>query len=97
MMKSVSSNRSIAVWKLLALVSALTLAVPAIAQPSPDQKLAPVTVSASRFESAEAPIGATVITAEQIRDCVDSAQAAIRTSRFLWMEFVYLKTNCNLQ
>lgn len=78
-MKSVSSNRSIAVWKLLALVSALTLAVPAIAQTSPDQKLAPVTVSASRFESAEAPIGATVITAEQIRDSgAGSINEAIR-------------------
>jgi len=68
-MKSVTSHRSIAAWKPLTLVSALaTLAFPAIAQTSTDQKLAPVTVSASRFESTEAPIGATVITAEQIRE-----------------------------
>lgn len=80
MMKSVSSNRSIAAGKLLTLVSALaTLAFPAIAQTSTDQKLAPVTVSASRFESVEAPIGATVITAQQIRDSgAGSINEAIR-------------------
>jgi iron complex outermembrane receptor protein len=68
MMKSALSNRSIAAWKPLALASSLTvLASAAIAQTDTEQKLAPVTVSASRFESTEAPIGATVITAEQIR------------------------------
>ncbi len=80
MMKSVISNRSIAAWQPLALVSALaTLTFPAIAQTSPDQKLAPVTVSASRFESMDAPIGATVITAQQIRDSgAGSINEAIR-------------------
>jgi iron complex outermembrane receptor protein len=67
-MKSALSNRSIAALKPLALASSLTvLTSAAIAQTDTEQKLAPVTVSASRFESSEAPIGATVITAEQIR------------------------------
>jgi len=68
MMKSALPNRSLAAWKPLALASSLAvLASAAIAQTDTEQKLAPVTVSASRFESTEAPIGATVITAEQIR------------------------------
>jgi iron complex outermembrane recepter protein len=79
-MKSALSNRSIAAWKPLALASSLTvLASSAIAQTDAEQKLAPVTVSASRFESTEAPIGATVITAEQIREAgVGNVNEAIR-------------------
>lgn len=82
MMKFVTSTRSIAAWQPLALVSALaTLAFPAIAQTSTDQKLAPVTVSASRFENdpSFAPIGATVITAAQIREAgIGNVNEAIR-------------------
>lgn len=82
MMKSVTSTRSIAAWQPLALVSALaTLAFPAIAQTSADQKLAPVTVSASRFanDASFAPIGATVITAAQIREAgIGNVNEAIR-------------------
>ena len=82
MMKSVTSTRLIAAWKPLALVSTLaTLTFPAIAQTSTDQKLAPVTVSASRFASdpSVAPIGATVITAVQIREAgIVSVNEAIR-------------------
>lgn len=80
MMKSAISNRSSAAWKPLALASSLTvLASAAIAQTDTEQKLAPVTVSASRFESTEAPIGATVITAEQIRQAgVGNVNEAIR-------------------
>ena len=79
-MKSVSSKRSIAAWKPLALVSTLsTLAFPAVAQVETGQQLTPVTVSSSRFESAEAPIGATVITAEQIREAgINNVNEAIR-------------------
>lgn len=80
MMKSALPNRSAAAWKPLALASSLAvLASAAIAQTDTDQKLAPVTVSASRFESTEAPIGATVITAEQIREAgVGNVNEAIR-------------------
>lgn len=79
-MKSLPSHRSTAAWKPLALVSALaTLSIPAVAQVETGQKLAPVTVSASRFETTEAPIGATVITAEQIRDAgINNVNEAIR-------------------
>lgn len=79
-MKSQSSSRSTVAWKPLALVSALaTLSFPAVAQTDADQKLTPVTVSASRFETTEAPIGATVITAEQIREAgVGNVNEAIR-------------------
>lgn len=79
-MKSAPSNRSTAAWKPLALVSALaTLTFPAIAQVESGQQLAPVTVSASRFQSTEAPIGATVITAEQIRAAgIGNVNEAIR-------------------
>ena len=81
-MKFVLSNRSIAAWKPLALVSALaTLAFPANAQTSTDQKLPPVTVSASRFanDPSFAPIGATVITAAQIREAgIGNVNEAIR-------------------
>lgn len=79
-MKSLSSHRSTAAWKPLALVSALaTLSFPAVAQVDTGQKLTPVTVSASRFETTEAPIGATVITAEQIREAgVGNVNEAIR-------------------
>lgn len=80
MMKSAISNRSIAAWKPLALASSFTVfASAAIAQTNAEQKLAPVTVSASRFESAEAPIAATVITAQQIREAgVGNVNEAIR-------------------
>ncbi len=81
-MKSVLSKRSIAAWKPLVLVSTFaTLAFPAIAQTSIDQKLAPVTVSSSRFanDPAFAPIGATVITAAQIREAgIGNVNEAIR-------------------
>lgn len=79
-MKSLPSHRSTAAWKPLALVSALaTLSFPAVAQVETGQKLTPVTVSASRFESTEAPIGATVITAEQIREAgINNVNEAIR-------------------
>lgn len=79
-MKSLPSHRSTAAWKPLALVSALaTLSFPALAQVETGQKLTPVTVSASRFETTEAPIGATVITAEQIREAgASSINEAIR-------------------
>lgn len=79
-MKSASSNCSPLAWKPLALVSALaTLSFPAVAQVESGQQLAPVTVSASRFESTEAPIGAAVITAEQIRESgASSINEAIR-------------------
>lgn len=79
-MKSLPLHRSTAAWKPLALVSALaTLSFPAVAQVETGQKLTPVTVSASRFESTEAPIGATVITAEQIREAgINNVNEAIR-------------------
>ncbi|MNR79853.1 Ferric enterobactin receptor precursor [compost metagenome] len=79
-MKSQSSSRSTVAWKPLALVSALaTLSFPAVAQVETGQQLAPVTVSASRFETTEAPIGATVITAEQIREAgIGNVNEAIR-------------------
>lgn len=81
-MKSLPSHRSTAAWKPLALVSALaTLSFPAVAQVETGQKLTPVTVSASRFENdpSFAPIGATVITAEQIREAgIGNVNEAIR-------------------
>ena len=81
-MKSAPQYRSLAAWQPLALVSTLaSLAIPAFAQTSTstDQKLEPVTVSASRFESVEAPISATVITAQQIREAgINNVNEAIR-------------------
>ena len=79
-MKSAPQHRSFSAWQPLALISALAgLAVPAFAQTDTDQKLEPVTVSASRFESNTVPIGATVITAEQIREAgIGSVNEAIR-------------------
>ncbi|MFJ7565669.1 TonB-dependent receptor [Herminiimonas sp. NPDC097707] len=72
-MKSASSNRSNAAWKPFALASVLaTLSIPALSQVT-EQKLEMVTVSSSRFESAEAPIGSTIITAEQIRESGSSS------------------------
>lgn len=70
-------------WKPLALVSAVTLCTlnPAIAQTHDDKTLTPVVVTASRFanDPALAPIGATVITAEDIRSAgVDNVNQAIR-------------------
>lgn len=80
LMTSASQRRSLAAWQPLVLVSTLAgLAVPATAQIDTNQKLEPVTVSASRFESAEAPISATVITAQQIREAgVNNVNEAIR-------------------
>ncbi|GGI54339.1 TonB-dependent receptor [Oxalicibacterium solurbis] len=53
--------------------------IPAAAQADPDQTLPQVTVSASRFESDAAPIGATVITAGQIREAgINNVNEAIR-------------------
>lgn len=76
------ANRSIAAWKPLALVSALaTLTTPALSQVDSGQQLAPVTVSESRFESdaSSSPIGATVITAAQIREAgIGNVNEAIR-------------------
>lgn len=81
-MKSALTNCSTAAWKPLALASALAAFIsPALAQTQTDQRLEPVTVSASRFASVPefAPIGATVITAEQIREAgISSANEAIR-------------------
>ncbi|HWU97377.1 MAG TPA: TonB-dependent receptor plug domain-containing protein, partial [Oxalicibacterium sp.] len=70
----------LAAWPPLALVSAVAgLTVPAFAQTNTDQKLEPVTVSASRFESTDAPISATVITAQQIREAgINNVNEAIR-------------------
>ncbi|NMM27269.1 MAG: TonB-dependent receptor [Glaciimonas sp.] len=70
-------------WKPLALASALTLCAlnPAIAQINDDKALAPVVVTASRFanDPAFSPIGATVITSEQIREAgVSNVNQAIR-------------------
>jgi iron complex outermembrane receptor protein len=79
-MKSAFANRAGSAWRPLALASSITvLASSAIAQTDNEQQLAPVTVSASRFESTETPIGATVITAEQIREAgVGNVNEAIR-------------------
>lgn len=80
LMTSASQRRSFAAWQSLVMFSTLAgLAVPAFAQIDTNQKLEPVTVSASRFESNTAPIGATVITAEQIREAgIGSVNEAIR-------------------
>ncbi|NMM39080.1 MAG: TonB-dependent receptor [Glaciimonas sp.] len=71
------------VWKPLALASALSACfiAPASAQTNNDKTLAPVMVTASRFANDPAfnPIGATVITAEQIREAgVGNVNQAIR-------------------
>ncbi|MEO8599598.1 MAG: TonB-dependent receptor [bacterium] len=70
-------------WKPLALASAVTLCTlnPVHAQTNNDKTLAPVMVTASRFASDPAllPIGATVITAEEIRSSgVNNVNQAIR-------------------
>ena len=70
-------------WKPLALVSAVTLCTlnPAIAQTHDDKTLTPVVVTASRFanDPAFSPIGATVITADQIREAgVGNVNEAVR-------------------
>jgi len=81
-MTSVLSHRSIAAFKPLVLVAALaTLTFPVAAQIETAQQLAPVTVSESRFESdsSASPIGATVITAEQIREAgIGNVNEAVR-------------------
>jgi len=82
LMTSVRYSRSLAAFKPLALVSALaSLSFPVAAQVETGQKLSPVTVSESRFENtpASSPIGATVITAEQIREAgIGNVNEAIR-------------------
>jgi iron complex outermembrane recepter protein len=82
MHSSVSCSR-IPAWKPLALVSALStlFIAPAQAQSNTDKTLAPVVVTASRFASdpAFSPIGATVITADQIREAgIGNASEAVR-------------------
>ena len=78
----VSSFRAPA-WKPLALVSALSAVFmsPAFAQAEADKSLAPVVVTASRFASdpAMTPIGATVITADEIRSAgANNVNEAVR-------------------
>lgn len=70
-------------WKPLALASALSACIiaPAFAQTNNGKTLPPVVVTASRFanDPAFSPIGATVITAEEIRIAgVDNVNQAIR-------------------
>lgn len=79
-MKSALSYYSIATCKPFAVALILVvLGTPVIALAATDQKLAPVTVSASRFENDTTSIGATVITAEQIRKAgVSNVNEAIR-------------------
>lgn len=80
-MKSALSIRSNAAWKPLALASAMaSIAMPVSAQVESVQKLPTVTVSESRFaNSTPSPIGATVITAEQIREAgIGNVNEAIR-------------------
>jgi iron complex outermembrane recepter protein len=82
MHSSVSCSR-IPAWKPLALVSALStlFIAPAQAQSKTDKTLAPVVVTASRFASdpAFSPIGATVITVDQIREAgIGNASEAVR-------------------
>lgn len=64
------------------LVTAMVgLSFPAVAQQTSDQHLTPVTVSGSRFANGpeSAPIGATVITADQIREAgINNVNEAIR-------------------
>ncbi|MEO8170802.1 MAG: TonB-dependent receptor plug domain-containing protein, partial [Oxalobacteraceae bacterium] len=78
-----ASRSRIPAWKPLALVSALSACfiTPASAQTHNDKTLAPVVVTASRFASnpAFSPIGATVITADQIREAgVGNVNEAVR-------------------
>lgn len=79
---SASRNSRVA-FKPLALVSALSaLAVaPAYGQSNENKSLAPVVVTASRFASdpAQSPIGATVITADEIREAgINNVNEAVR-------------------
>jgi iron complex outermembrane receptor protein len=65
---------------LASTISALTT-IPALAQPADDTTLAPVVVTASRFanDPAFSPIGATVITSDQIRDAgIENVNEAVR-------------------
>lgn len=65
---------------LSAAVSAL-FSIPAAAQPAPEKTLSPVVVSASRFaaDPGQVPIGASVITADEIREAgISNANEAIR-------------------
>lgn len=77
------SRKSDAAWKPLALVSALSALTitPAFGQSVENKTLAPVVVTASRFASdpAQSPIGATMITAEEIREAgINNVNEAIR-------------------
>jgi len=78
-----ASRSRIPAWKPLALVSALSVCfiAPASAQTDNDKTLPSVVVTASRFanDPAFSPIGATVITADQIREAgVGNVNQAIR-------------------
>ncbi|MDP3844346.1 MAG: TonB-dependent receptor [Oxalobacteraceae bacterium] len=78
-----ASRSRIPAWTPLALVSALSACfiAPVSAQTHNDKTLAPVVVTASRFanDPAFSPIGATVITADQIREAgVGNVNEAIR-------------------
>jgi iron complex outermembrane receptor protein len=78
-----ASRSSIPAWKPLALVFALSACfiAPASAQTDSDKTLPAVVVTASRFanDPAFSPIGATVITSEQIRETgIGNANEAIR-------------------
>ncbi|WP_136419402.1 TonB-dependent receptor [Herbaspirillum sp. ST 5-3] len=82
MIRSISRNGD-AAWKPLALASALCAvsAAPAFAQSTQEKALAPVVVSASRFatDPGQSPIGASVITAEEIREAgINNVNEAIR-------------------
>lgn len=79
-MKSAFSHRRAVMCKAFALFSVSAIqAAPVAAQTEAGQQLPPVTVSASRFESDVAPIGATVITAQQIREAgINNVNEAIR-------------------
>ncbi len=72
-----------ATWKRLALVSALSalFVAPAYGQSNQEKALAPIVVSASRFavDPTQSPIGASVISAEEIREAgLNNVNEAIR-------------------
>ncbi|HJV85515.1 MAG TPA: TonB-dependent receptor [Noviherbaspirillum sp.] len=82
MNRSLSRNGE-AAWKPLALASALSalFVSPVFGQAAPEKSLAPVVVTATRFASdpSQTPIGASVITAEEIREAgVNNVNEAIR-------------------
>ncbi len=85
MIRSLSRNGD-AAWKPLAVASALSalpalFVSPAFGQSAPEKALAPVVVTATRFasEPGQVPIGASVITAEEIREAgINNVNEAIR-------------------